>query len=78
MNESVNKELAFYNKEKKNWFVDWLLGRPYVFMSRYIYHLRCIERYNRRDLRYLWHYFFYRRLSYKLGFQIPPHTIGGG
>ena len=29
-------------------------------------------------MRYLWHYFIYRRLSYKLGFQIPPHTIGGG
>lgn len=37
-----------------------------------------MEYYGDKDARYYWHYFFYRRLSYKLGYQIPPNTIREG
>lgn len=78
MDRQIKEEIDFYNKEKINAVADRLLGRPYVFIKDFIYHLRCIERYGKHDVRYWWHYYFYRKLSYKLGFQIPPHTVAVG
>lgn len=58
--------------------IDRLLKRPYVYISSYVYHMRMLEKYSRKDIRYYWHYYRYRTLSYKLGFQISPGTIGSG
>ena len=58
--------------------VDFFFQRPAYLIQRFLKHLRWMEFYGERDIRYYYHYFFYRRLSYKLGYQIPANTIGNG
>ena len=76
----VSEERSFYQKEFGNFFVDWFLGRPARKIAKYLSHLRYMEYYDYKNnkILYAFHYFFEIRLSYKLGFQIPPHTTGPG
>ena len=66
--------------EKKPNLKDWLLKNESWFIWRYIYLLRHVEYHlnSRHKLRYLWYFFFYKRLGFKLHFTIYPNTIGPG
>lgn len=74
----IRQEAAFYDKERSWFVVDFFFQRPAYLIQRFLKHLRWMEFYGERDIRYYYHYFFYRRLSYKLGYQIPANTIGNG
>ena len=66
--------------EKKPNLKDWLLKNESWFIWRYIYLLRHVEYHlnSRHKLRYLWYFFFYNRVGFKLHFTIYPNTIGPG
>ena len=61
---------------------DWLLHNEVWYIFRYIRNLRYVEYYrNCRGIRtvcYLWYFFHYKRLGFKLHFIIYPGTIGSG
>lgn len=78
MESRIRREQAFYDKERSSWIVDWFFQRPAYLIQRFLGHLRWMEFYGEKDFRYYYHYFFYRRLSYKLGFQIPANTVDDG
>lgn len=76
--KEIQTETAFYKNQLSSNLIDFLFQRPALLISLFIKHLRFMEFYSKKDVRYYYHYFFYLRLSYKLGFQIPPHTIEYG
>lgn len=58
---------------------DWLLRNEDWYIYHYIRHLRCVEHYKGRNrLLFLWHFFRYKRLAFKLHFTIYPGTVGPG
>ena len=74
----IKQEAKFYEEQRSNFFVDYIFQRPAYIIQRFLKHLRMMEYYGKKDFRYYYHYFFYRRLSYKLGFQIPANTVAVG
>jgi serine O-acetyltransferase len=73
----------YYKKSMGIPIVDFLLNRPSRKIFKYIYHMRHMEFYGARDnliskLLYVYHYYFYTKLSYTLGYQIPAGTCGKG
>lgn len=75
--KKIKEESVFYEKQMKSTSIDYIFKRPSFMISRYLYHLRMMEYYG-RGIRFYFHYYFYRRLSYSLGFQIPPYTTEFG
>ncbi len=60
-------------------FKDWILCNEHFYIYHYIRELRYIEWYKGRNrLFFLWHYFLYRKLQFKLRIVIYPGTIGPG
>ena len=58
---------------------DWLLRNEDWYIYHYIRHLRCVEHYKGRNrLLFLWHFFRYKRLAFKLHITIYPGTVGPG
>lgn len=60
---------------------DYLLHNEVWFIYYYIYHLRHIEYYkncNKNKIAYLYHFFKYKRLGFKLRFTVYPNTCGPG
>lgn len=76
--EIIKQEAKFYQIQRSNIIVDYVFQRPAYAIQRFLKHLRMMEHYGKKDIRYYYHYYFYRRLSYKLGFQIPINTVDTG
>ena len=58
-------------------FRDFILGNEKWFIFHYIKELRYVEYYlntkGKRNLKFLWHWFIYKRLGWKLNFIIFPN-----
>lgn len=67
---------------KRPTIVDRLLKRESAYIWDYIVHMRSLEYHTKKGvfhkLAYLWHFYFFKRLQYKLHFQIYPNTLGPG
>ena len=58
---------------------DWILHNEVWYIYHYIRHMRYVEYYQGKNkLLFLWHFFKYKRLGFKLRMTIYPHTIGPG
>lgn len=61
---------------------DWILHNEKWYIYHYIRHLRYVEYYQQKKsvckLLFLWHFFRYKRLGFKLRFTIYPGTVGPG
>ena len=79
----INEDKRYYIKTMGIPFLDWFLNRPSRRIFNYIYHMRYMEYYGAKNnllskLLYGYHYYFYTKLSYVLGYQIPAGTCGKG
>lgn len=80
------QDLKFYLEEdlkrfdgKKPILKDLILNNETWYIFHYIRHLRYVEYYKDKDkVLFLWHFFRYKRLGFKLRFTIYPNTIGPG
>ncbi len=87
------EDLKFYiNEDLKQFgdnipgFKDWLLHNERWFIYRFKYELRHVEyltnvKFKRRGVKKLilyWHYFLFKRLSWKMKYVILPNTCGPG
>ena len=71
-------DLARFNSRKPT-LKDWILHNEVWYIYHYIRHLRYVEYYkNKNRLLFLWHFFRYKRLGFKLKFTIYPGTVGPG
>lgn len=59
---------------------DCILKNENYYIQRYLKELRYVEYHKNADnkTRYAWHFFIFKRLSWKLHFTIYPGTIGPG
>ena len=58
---------------------DRILHNEVWYIYHYIRHLRYVEYYqDKNKLKFLWHFFWYKRLGFKLRMTIYPNTIGPG
>lgn len=58
---------------------DRILHNEVWYIYHYIRHLRYVEYYQGKNkLKFLWHFFWYKRLGFKLRMTIYPNTIGPG
>lgn len=78
-------DLKYYLEEdfkrfgKKPTLKDRILHNEVWYIFNYIHHLRYVEYYkDRNKILFLWHFFHYKRLGFKLRFTIYPGTIGAG
>jgi len=82
------QELQYYLSEdlkrfdnRKPTLKDWLLQNEVWYIYHYIRHLRYLEYYKntrKSELLYLWHFFKYKRLGFKLRFSVYPNSVGAG
>ena len=74
----LKEDLKRFDNKKPN-IKDWILHNEVWYIYQYIRHLRYIDYYkNKNILFYLWHFFWYKRLGFKLRITIYPGTIGPG
>lgn len=84
------KDLDFYlEADRKRMMVsglpvlkDWILHNEKWYIYRYLVALRHVEFYinsnKRNDIRFLYWWFRYKRLGFKMRYNIAPNTIGPG
>ncbi len=83
------QDLKYYlSKDKKRFegkspsLKDWIIKNEWAYIYKYIHHIRYIEYYQNKgginNLFFLWHFFWYKRLGFKLRITIYPNTIGPG
>ena len=78
LRQSLEEDLKRFDNKKPT-FKDWLLHNESWYIFHYIRHLRYVEYYKDKNLiLYLWHFFRYKRLGFKLKMTIYPGTIGPG
>lgn len=77
----LTEDLKRFNKQKPS-IKDWFLHNEVWYIYHYIRHLRYVEYYmnckGRKHPLFLWHFFRYKRLGFKLRFTIYPNTVGAG
>lgn len=74
----LSEDLKRFNNHKPT-LKDWILQNEVWYIYHYIRHLRYVEYYkDKNKLLFLWHFFRYKRLGFKLKFTIYPNTIGPG
>lgn len=78
-------DLQYYLSEdlkrfgKKPNIKDRILHNEVWYIFHYIRHLRYVEYYkDKNKLLFLWHFFWYKRLGFKLRITIYPNTVGNG
>ncbi len=74
------EDLKRYNEGKPT-LKDWILHNEKWYIYHYIRHLRHMEycqNASKNKLIFLWHFFRYKRLGFKLKISIRPNTIGHG
>ena len=67
--------------DKKPSIQDWILHNEVWYIFHYIRHLRYIEYYKnsgKNRILFLYHFFRYKHLGFKLKFTIRPNTVGPG
>ncbi len=88
----TRKDLRLYLAEDKKRFTkkptitDWILHNEKWYIYHYLRHLRFVEYYMEKRngggiiylFPFLWHWFRYKRLGFKLRYTIYPNTIGPG
>ena len=78
LKQILQADLQRFNNRKPS-LKDWILQNEVWFIYHYIRHLRYVEYYKYKNkLLYLWHFFWYKRLGFKLRMTIYPNTIGPG
>lgn len=74
----LSMDLLRYGNKKPT-IVDFILHNEAWYIFHYIRHLRCVEYYkDKNKILFLWHFFKYKRLGFKLKMTIYPNTIGPG
>lgn len=65
---------------KKPTLKDWLLKNEWAYIYKYMRVLRHLEYHlnNGNKLRYLWYFFKYKRMCFKLNVDIKPNNLGPG
>ena len=77
LNYFLKEDLKRYNKRPN--LKDWFLHNEAWYVFHYIKHLRYTEYYrNKNKILFLWHFFIYKHLGFKLHVTIYPNTIGPG
>ena len=72
------EDLKRFNNKKPS-IKDYILHNEVWYIFHYIKHLRYIEYYkDKSKLLFLWHFFRYKHLGFKLKITIYPGTIGSG
>lgn len=80
LKEYLSKDLIRFNNKKPN-LKDWILHNESWYIYKYIRHLRYVEYYKNTKsskLLFLYHWFKYKRLGFKLRFTVYPNTVGPG
>lgn len=78
LSDTMKADLQRFNNRKPS-LKDWILHNEIWFIYHYIRHLRYVEYYkDKNKLLFLWHFFWYKRLGFKLRMTIYPGTIGPG
>lgn len=77
----LQEDLKRYDGKVPN-FKDWILHNESWYIYHLVRHLRYIEYYinckSKKHPLFLWHFFHYKRLGFKLHITIYPNTIGPG
>ena len=76
----LTEDLKRFDNRKPN-LKDWLLHNEVWYIFYYQRHLRHVEYYKnigKSKLGFLWHFFKYKRLGFKLRFTVYPNTVGAG
>lgn len=74
----LSEDLKRFNNHKPT-LKDWILQNEVWYIYHYIRHLRYVEYYkDKNKLLFLWHFFRYKRLGFKLKFTIYSDTVGPG
>ena len=77
----LTADSARYNNQTPN-ILDFMLHNEKWYIYHYVRHLRYTEYYlncyGRKHPLFLWHFFCYKRLSFKLRITIYPNTVGPG
>lgn len=76
----LSEDLKRFNGKKPR-TKDWILHNESWFIYQYLRQLRYVEYYKntgKNKLLFLWHFFLYKRLGFKLHFTIYPNTVGPG
>ncbi|OUN99903.1 serine O-acetyltransferase [Bacteroides clarus] len=65
---------------KKPKLKDWLLKNEWAYIYRYLWILRHLEYHknNKHKLRYIWYFFWYKRMCFNLSIDIKPNNLGPG
>lgn len=77
----LSEDLKRFHNQKPT-IKDWILHNEVWYIFHYIRHLRYVEYYinckSKKNPLFLWHFFRYKRLGFKLKFTIYPNTVGPG
>lgn len=78
LKDYLTEDLKRFNK--KPTLKDWVLKNEWAYIYKYIKTLRYLEYYlnSKKKLPYLFYFFKYKRLCYKLGIDIKPNNVGPG
>ena len=74
------EDLKRFDNKKPN-LKDYILHNEVWYIYHYIRHLRYLEYYKntgRLGVSFLYHFFKYKRLGFKLRFTVYPNTVGAG
>lgn len=81
LKEIIKADLVRFNNRRPN-IKDWLLCNEAWYIYNYIKHMRYIEYYREKGpmykLCYLWHFLRYKRIGFRLHYEIYPGTVGPG
>ena len=76
----LEEDLKRFENQKPK-LKDWILHNEVWFIYQYTKHLRYVEYYkntNKNKILFLYHWFKYKRLGFKLRITIYPNTVGPG
>lgn len=79
LNEYILLDMQRHKKKPK--FIDWLLHNEKWYIQKYLIALRHVEYHintNKKNVCFLWWWFIYKRLGFKLRYTIYPNTTGPG
>lgn len=76
----LSEDLKRFENRKPN-LKDWLIQNEVWYIYHYIRHLRYLEYYKntgKSKIIFIYHFFKYKRLGFKLRFTVYPNTVGPG